>query len=123
MNKDGTLTLDSSTLNSALQNNYSAVQSFLQGTSSNGFVSFLNNQLNTLTDAGSGAFTLDLQSISTENNDLQTQINNFQTYINDQQTLLTTEYNQADITLQEIPQIQAQVNAELGYQPTGTSTT
>ena len=123
MNKDGTLTLDTSTLNSALQNNYSAVQSFLQGTSSNGFVSFLNNQLNTLTDAGSGAFTLDLQSISTENNDLQTQINNFQTYINDQQTLLTTEYNQADITLQEIPQIQAQVNAELGYQPTGTSTT
>lgn len=121
MNKDGTLTLDSATLNNAIQNNFTAVQNFMQGASSNGFVSFLNNQLNTLTEPATGAFTIDLQSISSENQDLQNQINTFQTYLNTQQTLLTAEYNQADITLQQIPEQQAQINAELGYPPT-TST-
>ena len=83
MNNDGTLTLDTATLTNAVQNNFAAVQNFMQGASSNGFVSNLNNQLSTLTDPTSGAFTVDLQSISSENKDLQTQINNFQTYLND----------------------------------------
>jgi hypothetical protein len=52
---------------------------------------------------------------------LQSQINNFQTYLNNQQTLLTAEYNQADITLQEIPEEEAQINAELGYPPTSST--
>lgn len=121
MNKDGTLTLDSATLNNAIQNNFAAVQNFMQGTSSNGFVSFFNNQLNTLTEPATGAFTVDLQSISSENQDLQSQINNFQTYLNAQQTLLTAEYDQADINLQQLPQEEAQINAELGYPPSSTS--
>jgi flagellar hook-associated protein 2 len=121
MNNDGTLTVDSSTLNNAIQNNFSAVQNFMQGASSNGFASFLGNQLNTLTEPATGAFTVDLQSISSENTDLQNQINTFQAYLNTQQTLLTAEYNQADITLQEIPQEQSQINAELGYPPTTTT--
>jgi flagellar hook-associated protein 2 len=122
MNKDGTLTLDSATLDSAVQNNFSAVQNFLLGTSSNGFVSFLNTQLNQLTAAGNGAFTIDLQSIATQNTDLQTEINNFQPYLTQQQQKLTQEYNQADITLQEIPEEEAQINAELGYTPSSSST-
>jgi flagellar hook-associated protein 2 len=121
MNNDGTLSVNSITLNNAIQNNFSAVQTFMQGTSSNGFASFLNNQLNTLTAPGSGAFTVDLQSISSENTDLQNQINSFQTYLNAQQTLLTAQYNQADITLQEIPEEQAQINGELGYPPTSST--
>ncbi len=121
MNNDGTLTLNSTTLNNAIQNNFSGVETFMQGTPSNGFAATLNNQLNSLTDPVSGAFTVDLQSISSENKDLQDQINTFKTYISSQQTLLTAEYSQADITLQEIPQEEAQINAELGYAPT-TST-
>ena len=122
MNKDGSLTLDSSTLTNAVQNNFAAVQNFMQGTSSNGFVANLTNQLSTLTDPGNGAFTVDLQSISTENTDLQQQINDFQTYLNTEKTLLTTEYSNADIALQELPQQMAQINAELGYPPTTSST-
>jgi flagellar hook-associated protein 2 len=121
MNKDGSLTLDTATLNDAVQNNFAAVQNFMQGASSNGFASFLNTSLNNLTTPITGAFTVDLQSISSENSDLQTQINNFQTYINAQQTLLTAQYDQADITLQQLPEEEAQINAELGYPPT-TST-
>ena len=122
MNNDGTLTLDSSTLNSAIQNNFSAVQNFFQGTASNGFASLLSGQLTNLTDPVSGAFTVDLQSISNENSDLQTQINNFQTYLSNQTTLLTNEYNQADILLQQLPIEEQQINAELGN-PTNNNST
>jgi flagellar hook-associated protein 2 len=114
MSNDGTLTVDSATLNSAIQNNFPAVEAFMQGTSANGFVSYLNGQLNTLTDPVSGAFTVDLQSITNENKDLQNQIDNFQTYLNAQKILLTAEYSQADILLQQLPQQLAQINAELG---------
>jgi flagellar hook-associated protein 2 len=114
MNNDGTLTVDSSQLNDAVQNNFGAVQSFLQGTSSNGFASSLNTQLNTLVDPVSGAFTVDLQSISAENTDLQNQVNDFQTYITNRQTYLTNEYNKADVALQQLPILEQQLNAELG---------
>jgi len=122
MNNDGTLTLDTTKLGNAVQNNFAAVQNFMQGTSSNGFVNNLNNQLGALTDPTTGAFTVDLQSISAENKDLQTQINDFQAYLATQKTLLTAEYSQADITLQQLPQLQSQINAELGYQPTTNKT-
>ena len=122
MNNDGTLSVDSSTLNNAIQNNFSAVQSFLQGTSSNGFAATLNTQLNSLTEPTTGAFTVDLQSISNENTDLQDQINDFQVYLTSEQTQLTAEYNQADILLQELPTKEAQINAEFGYSPTTTTT-
>jgi flagellar hook-associated protein 2 len=122
MNKDGTLTVDSATLDNAVENNFSAVQNFLLGTSSDGFVSYLNTQLNTLTASGNGAFTIDLQSIATQISGLKTEVTNFQTYADDQQKLLTAEYNQADITLQEIPEKEAQINAELGYTSSSSST-
>ncbi|HZP64538.1 MAG TPA: flagellar filament capping protein FliD [Terriglobales bacterium] len=121
MNDDGSLTLDSTTLDSALQSNFSAVQNFFQGTAFNGFVTFLNNQLNALTDPTNGAFTVDLQSISNENSDLQDQINNFEDYLQSQTTLLTNEYNQADALLQQLPTLEAQINAELGNSTTTTT--
>ena len=86
----------------------------MQGSALNGFAANLNNQLTTFTDAASGAFTVDLQSISSENTDLQNQINDFQSYLQTQQTQLTNEYSQADILMQELPSQLAQINAELG---------
>jgi flagellar hook-associated protein 2 len=114
MNNDGTLTVDSSTLTNTLQTNYAAVQNFFQGASSNGFAANLDNQLNSIVDPVSGAFTVDLQSISAENSDLQDQIDNFQTYLNTRATFLTAEYNAADVALQQLPNLEAQLNAELG---------
>jgi flagellar hook-associated protein 2 len=120
MNNDGTLTLDNSTLNSTLQNNFSAVQTFFQGTSQNGFANQFNDQLQDFTDPASGAFTLDLQSISSEITDLQDQINNFETYtIATLQKHLTDNYNQAEQLLMSMPVQQQQLQAELGY--TGTN--
>jgi flagellar hook-associated protein 2 len=115
MGNDGTLTLNSSTLNSALTNNFSAVQNFFQGGGLNGFAAEVGNQLSSFTSPSDGAFTLDLQSIKSESTDLQTSINNFQTnYIVPLQTQLQSEFSQAEIALQSMPQQQQQLSAELG---------
>jgi len=113
MNDDGTLSVDNSTLASAVSTNFAGVQNFIQGTSSNGFAAFLNNQLNTMTDATSGAFTVDLQSLNNENSDLQDEINNFQDWLQSEQTRLTNEYNQVAATLQQLPILEKQIQSEL----------
>jgi flagellar hook-associated protein 2 len=116
---NGTLTVDSSTLTNALQNNYSDVQNFFQGPALNGFANSLDQQLTSFTSPADGAFTVDLQSISTEYSGLQTDITNFQTnYITPLQAQLQAEYSQAEILLQQLPSQMAQINTELGYNNT-----
>jgi len=114
MNNDGTLSVDSTALNNAIQNNMPGVQNFFQGASSNGFANTVQTQLNTYTDPTQGAFTLDLQSIKQQNSDLQDQIDNFDVYIASEQTRLQAEYSQADIALQQLPNVMNQINAMLG---------
>lgn len=118
-NDDGTLTVDSATLNNAIANNFSAVQTFFQGANANGFAASFNNQLDTFTDAASGAFTVDLQSLANENNDLQNHIDQLQAFLNDQRTLLTAKFSKAEILLQQLPTEQAQLNAEFGIKGNG----
>jgi flagellar hook-associated protein 2 len=122
MGHDGTLTVDSSTLNSALVNNPSDVQNFFEGTSLNGFANSVYSAMNTFTSPANGAFTVDLQSISASNSAFTTQINNFETgYIASQQVLLTAEYTAAEVALQQLPQQMAQLNSELGFTSKGGS--
>ena len=113
-NADGTLSLNTGTLSNALQSNPSAVASFFDGTSSNGFAASLTNTLNTYTDPTSGAFTVDLSSISAENQELNEETTTLETYLSSQQTILTTEYNNADIAIQQLPQQIKNTDALLG---------
>jgi flagellar hook-associated protein 2 len=115
VNSDGTLTVDSTTLNGALQNNFSDVQSFFQGSNLNGFANSLDQQLTSFISPSDGAFTVDLQSISSENSTLQDDINNFETNtIDPLRTQLQSEYSQAEIALQQLPGEIKDVDAELG---------
>lgn len=114
MNSDGTLTLDSSKVSNALQSNFAAVQSFFQGTASNGFASGLDKAMDALVDPIDGAFTVDLHSITAQSKDLQNQIDDFQAYLDTRQAYLTEQYNKADIALQQLPILQAQIDAEFG---------
>jgi flagellar hook-associated protein 2 len=115
VNKDGTLTLDNSTLNTALQNNFNDVQNFFQGSALNGFANTLDQQLTSFVSPANGAFTVDLQSLSTENTSLQDDINNFQTnVITPLKTQLQSEFSKAEIALQELPSEIRNVDAELG---------
>jgi len=112
---DGTLSVDTATLNSALANNSSDVQNFFEGTALNGFANSVNNALNSFTEPANGAFTVDLSGISATNADLTTQISNFETnYIANQQTVLTAMYSAAEVALQQLPAEMAQIQAELG---------
>ena len=53
-NTDGTLTLNSTTLASAVQTNSTAVATFFQGAALNGFANSVTSSLNTYTDPNSG---------------------------------------------------------------------
>lgn len=115
VNNDGSLTVDSSTLQSALQNNFGDVQNFFQGTTLNGFANSLDQTLTSFTDPGNGAFTVDLQSISSQETELNNDITNFQTnYITPLKAQLQSEYSQAEILLQQLPTEMKQISAELG---------
>jgi len=115
VNTDGTLTVNSTTLNSALQNNYGDVQNFFQGTSLNGFANSLDQQLTSFISPSDGAFTVDLQNMGSENTSLQDDINNFQTnIITPLKAQLQAEYGKAEIALQQLPAELKDVDAELG---------
>ncbi len=115
MNNDGTLSVDNTTLSDAIQNNFANVRQFFEGTALNGFASSLSNQLQGLTDASNGAFTVELSNMQSDYNGLQDDITNFQNnYITPLQASLTAEYNSAEIALQELNTTKQEINAELG---------
>jgi len=116
MNNDGTLSVDSATLDNALVSNPSDVQNFFQGSALNGFANNFYNAVNTYTSPANGAFMVDLQSIQAQNTSLGQEISDFESgYIANQQTLLTAEFSKAEIALQSLPAQMQQLNAELGF--------
>jgi flagellar hook-associated protein 2 len=122
VNNDGTLTADSATLASTLQNNFSDVQNFFQGASLNGFANSMDQQLTNFTSPADGAFTLDIKSLATQYSDLQTDITNFETnYITPLKAQLTSEYSSAEILLQQLPTEMQQINTELGLNNNSSS--
>jgi flagellar hook-associated protein 2 len=114
-NQDGTLSLDTQTLQSALSTNFEGVVDFFQGDGTTaGYASTFIGTLDSYTDASSGAFTVDINSLNNEYQDLTAQTNTLNTYLATQQTLLTTEYNNANIALQQLPEQIKQVQTLLG---------
>ena len=106
VNNDGTLSLDTDTLDSLLNSNYQDVVNFFQP--SGIYTSFGGNFSDVLNNLGNssptGAITLALSENSTVETQLNTNISNEETTISTQKTQLTTELNQANFTLTEIPQ-------------------
>ena len=116
MNDDGTLSLDSSALNSALSSNFSDVQNFLQNTT-NGFALQMSNLLTTLNDPTSGAIVVDLSGITDTENSLNDSINNFEANVSVLRQQLVDQLTQASNALQQLPLMEAQISAELGQMP------
>ncbi len=119
VNKDGTLSVDSTGLSNALQNSYQDVQSFFQGTAFDGFAGSLDNQLTSFLSPSSGAFTIDLQSLNSQYSTLQQNVTNFEAnVITPLQTKMKSQYSQAEILLQQLPTEMQQINTMLGYNNT-----
>ncbi|HVW76810.1 MAG TPA: flagellar filament capping protein FliD [Alloacidobacterium sp.] len=109
---DGTLSLDTDTLDSLLNSNYQDVMNFLQP--SGYYASFGGNFTSILNNLGSssstGAIKLALQENSSMESQLNTNISNEETTISAQKTQLTNELNEANYTLTAIPQQLQQVD-------------
>jgi len=115
VDNNGKLSVDSSSLQSALQNNFSDVQNFFQGSALNGFANSMDRELTSFVSPDSGAFTVDLKSMNTQITALQTDISDYETnIITPLRTKLQSEYDQAEIALQELPTETSQINSELG---------
>jgi flagellar hook-associated protein 2 len=106
----GTLTLNSDTLENALNSNFADVTGFFQNTGSFGqnFASTLNNLG---TQAPAGAIFLAQQQNSSEEAALKTDISNENALLATQKTQLTTELNEANQILQSIPSQLDEVNS------------
>ena len=104
LNADGSLSLDTSTLDSALNANFSDVQGFLQNSGS--FGQNFTNVLNGLSSSAAqkGTLYLALQENSSKETDLNSNISDEDARVAAQKTTLTTELNQANEILQAIPQ-------------------
>jgi flagellar hook-associated protein 2 len=111
MQNDGTLSVDSTTLNDALQNNFSAVQNLFQSTS--GVGQALQTSLTSLTNPVSGPLAVDMNGISSEVTDLNSQISEFQLQLQNTQTQLLAEYTTINTTLEQLPQTLASINSQL----------
>jgi flagellar hook-associated protein 2 len=111
LQNDGTLTVDSSVLNSSLQNNFSAVQNLFQANTSVGTT--VQNSLTALTDPTTGALNVDMNGIANEVTDLNSQISDFQLQLQQTQTQLTTEYSTINTTLEQLPSTLAQINSQI----------
>jgi len=108
-NADGTLTLDTSTLDATLNSNYADVTGFLQNTGSWGLG--LSTALNTLgTASTTGAISLELAQDTSVETSLNLNITNENALIATQTTNLTTELNTANQELQAIPEQLSEVN-------------
>jgi flagellar hook-associated protein 2 len=112
VNNDGSLSLDTDTLDSILDSNYQDVVNFLEP--SGGYTSFGDNFTTVLNNLGNsspdGVITLALGSNSSSESQLNTNLSNENAYISSQQSQLTTELNEANYTLQEIPSQVDEVN-------------
>jgi flagellar hook-associated protein 2 len=102
LNSDGTLSLNSDQLTTALNGNYSGVQALFQNTSSFGL-----NLEQAVNNAGTGSTTSILSQAQTANSSAETNLNStistMDARIATQQTSLTAALNAANQTLQEIP--------------------
>jgi flagellar hook-associated protein 2 len=102
LNSNGTLSLDTDQLTTALNDNYSGVQAFFQNTKSFGLG--LEQAVN---NAGTGSTTSVLSQAQTANSTAESNLNStistMDARIATQQTSLTAELNAANETLQEIP--------------------
>ncbi len=112
MNDDGTLSVDSGALSSALSSNFSAVQNLMQNTTS-GFAQNLDSVIQTINAPSTGILSLDSQSITNTSQGLTQQISDLQAALATQEANLTTVYSQVNATLQELPLLESQISQQI----------
>ncbi|MGB8014256.1 MAG: flagellar filament capping protein FliD [Terriglobales bacterium] len=122
LNNDGTLSVDSTTLSSALTSNLPAVQNFFTNSNSTGFADKFNADLTNLTDPARGVLSSDLAENQTEQNSLTSEINDFQGQLAAQKLQLDQVFDAVNASLEEYPFLLEEITTELSS-ISSTSTT
>jgi flagellar hook-associated protein 2 len=112
MANDGTLSLDSATLNDVLSSHYTEFQNFFQGVDTS-FGAQLANDLTTLTSPTQGILNATLTEISSEQKILTDSINDFEDRLAARQQQLIKEYSQIDAMLRNYPLQLQQITSQL----------
>lgn len=112
LNNNGTLSVNSATMQSALSGNNAAVQQFLQ-TTGTGFAANLVSVLNQVNSPGSGILGLDSKSMAQNSQNLAQQLSDLQAAFSVKQQNLILVYAQVNATLQELPLLQSQMSQQL----------
>jgi|SRR5581483_8925328 len=114
VNDDGSLALNTTTLDSVIANP-GALQTFFQGTALNGFAQQFSTQLSEFADPATGAIAKEISNLNQQYSGLQSQVNDYESgYIASQQTVLTAMYSKAEIALQQLPAEMQQIQSQLG---------
>ena len=102
VNNDGSLTFDANSLDSVLNTDYASVTGFFQN--ANGWGQSFSNMLSSAGSSSStGMLSLAASANSTIESTLNADISKEQNYISAQQSSLTTELNNANEVLEELP--------------------
>jgi flagellar hook-associated protein 2 len=109
INNDGTLSLNTDTLNSALNQNYQGVVNFFQGASSGG-MNFSNVLSGLSSSSSTGVIHVTLKSNAAQESALNASITNENSIIATQTAKITAELNSANQTLQAIPTLLSEVS-------------
>jgi flagellar hook-associated protein 2 len=121
MNDDGTLTLDSSTLQTALTNNYSDVSNFFQSTDASTFGGNFTDMMTNLTDTTDSPIVLDISGAKSNYTQDQDNISTLQAQLATLQTTLTNQYSAMNVTLQMYPTTMDEIDSELGFNTNNSS--
>ena len=108
MGDDGTLTVDSAELDTALASNFEDVQAFVQAFGDN-----FKTDLDNLTHTTDGVVNLALKNLTTSRDSLQLSIENFESRLLIRQDALIREFSLIDTILRQLPLIRAQIEAQL----------
>ena len=112
MNDDGTLSIDSTKLNSVAKTNLTDIVNFFQSNGS--FGTTLTTELSKMTDVNKGVFNVDLNSLQSNYQSLQNQIDDLELYVASRQQQWTTEYNRLNVALLMWPLQQQEMDALFG---------
>ena len=121
MQSDGTLQVNSSVFNDAINNDYQDFQNFFQSLSPQGFGNFFGNQVTQMTDPTQGPIALAVSGLQQTNQSLTSDINDFEARMTSLQQQLTQQYSALNATLEEYPLLMQQISSQLDSLSTSSS--
>jgi len=113
LQNDGTLSVDSSKLSSALSTQFADVKTFFQSGVAGGFGNNFSSDLTALTSPATGLLSLNLNENSANQQALTRQINDFEDRLANRRQFLINQYSQVDAMLRQYPLILAQITGQL----------